>query len=33
KAKLRKDPHCPLCGKEPKIKELIEYEQVCEARF
>ncbi len=33
KVKLRKDPHCPLCGKEPKIKELIEYEQVCEARF
>ncbi len=33
KVKLRKDPQCPLCGKEPKIKELIEYEQVCEARF
>ncbi len=33
KVKLRKDPNCPLCGKEPKITELIEYEQVCEARF
>jgi len=33
KVKLRKDPHCPLCGKEQTIKELIEYEQVCEARF
>ncbi len=33
KVKLRKDPNCPLCGKDPKIKELIEYDQTCEARF
>ncbi len=33
KVRLRKDPGCPLCGKEPKITELVEYEQVCEARF
>ncbi|MFN3813456.1 MAG: molybdopterin-synthase adenylyltransferase MoeB [Aquificaceae bacterium] len=29
KVKLRKDPNCPLCGEKAKIKELIEYEQVC----
>ena len=33
KVKLRKDPDCPLCGKEPKIKELIEYDHTCEVRF
>ncbi len=33
KVKLRKDPRCPLCGKEPKIKELREYDQSCEVRF
>ncbi len=33
KVKLRKDPECPLCGKEPKIKELIEYDHTCEVRF
>ncbi len=27
--KLRKDPSCPLCGKNPTIKELIDYEQFC----
>jgi adenylyltransferase/sulfurtransferase len=27
--KLRPDPHCPLCGKNPTIKELIDYEQFC----
>jgi adenylyltransferase/sulfurtransferase len=27
--KLRKDPTCPLCGKNPTIKELIDYEQFC----
>jgi len=27
--KLRRDPECPLCGKNPSIKELIDYEQFC----
>ena len=26
---LRKDASCPLCGEEPTIKELIDYEEVC----
>jgi len=26
---LRKDPDCPLCGKNPTIKELIDYEAFC----
>jgi molybdopterin/thiamine biosynthesis adenylyltransferase/rhodanese-related sulfurtransferase/molybdopterin converting factor small subunit len=27
--KLRKDPNCPMCGENPTIKELIDYEQFC----
>jgi adenylyltransferase/sulfurtransferase len=27
--KLRKDPECPLCGENPSIKELIDYEAFC----
>ena len=27
--KLRKDPNCPLCGENPTIKELIDYEAFC----
>ena len=27
--KLRKDPQCPICGENPTIKELIDYEQFC----
>jgi adenylyltransferase/sulfurtransferase len=26
---LDKDPHCPMCGAEPTIHELIDYEQFC----
>ncbi|MDR3342651.1 MAG: molybdopterin-synthase adenylyltransferase MoeB [Treponema sp.] len=26
---LDKDPHCPICGVEPTIHELIDYEQFC----
>ncbi|HIQ31664.1 MAG TPA: molybdopterin-synthase adenylyltransferase MoeB, partial [Aquifex aeolicus] len=33
KVKLRKDPKCPLCGSEPKIRELVEYDHTCEMRF
>jgi adenylyltransferase/sulfurtransferase len=27
--KLRRDPECPICGENPTIKELIDYEQFC----
>ena len=27
--KLQKDPNCPLCGENPTIKELIDYEAFC----
>ena len=27
--KLRRDPHCPICGDQATIKELIDYEQFC----
>jgi sulfur-carrier protein adenylyltransferase/sulfurtransferase len=27
--KLEKDPDCPVCGKNPSIHELIDYEQFC----
>jgi sulfur-carrier protein adenylyltransferase/sulfurtransferase len=27
--KLRKDPNCPVCGNNPTIKKLIDYEQFC----
>lgn len=27
--KVRKDPECPICGKNPRIKELIDYHQFC----
>src|SRR5271154_5819693 len=27
--KLHKDPTCPICGTNPTIKELIDYEQFC----
>ena len=27
--KLRRDPKCPICGDNPTIKELIDYEQFC----
>ncbi|MCX8076218.1 MAG: molybdopterin-synthase adenylyltransferase MoeB [Aquificaceae bacterium] len=33
KVKLRKDKDCPLCGEKPTIRELIEYEQVCDVHF
>ncbi|MBI4055683.1 MAG: molybdopterin-synthase adenylyltransferase MoeB [Elusimicrobia bacterium] len=29
KLKLRKDPGCPLCGKNPTIRGLIDYEEFC----
>ncbi len=30
--KLRRDPNCPVCGDNPTIKELIDYEQFCGIR-
>lgn len=27
--KLRRDPQCPICGENPTIKELVDYEQFC----
>ena len=27
--KLKKDPECPVCGKNPTLKKLINYEQFC----
>jgi adenylyltransferase/sulfurtransferase len=27
--KLRRDPKCPLCGENPTVTELIDYEQFC----
>src|SRR3989449_793736 len=30
--KLRKDPRCPVCGDNPTIKELIDYEEFCGLR-
>src|SRR4029077_17403622 len=27
--RVRKDPECPLCGKNPTITELIDYEEFC----
>jgi adenylyltransferase/sulfurtransferase len=27
--KVRKDPECPVCGKNPTITELIDYEEFC----
>ena len=29
KIKVRKDPECPVCGKNPTITELIDYEAFC----
>jgi adenylyltransferase/sulfurtransferase len=30
--KLRKDPDCPICGENPTVKELIDYEVFCGIR-
>ena len=30
--KLRKDPQCPICGENPTIKELIDYQEFCGIR-
>ena len=30
--KLRKNPDCPLCGQQPTIRELVDYEEFCGLR-
>jgi len=30
--KLRKDPNCPVCGENPTVTELIDYEEFCGLR-
>jgi rhodanese-related sulfurtransferase len=30
--KVRKNPECPICGNEPTIRELIDYEMFCGVR-
>jgi adenylyltransferase/sulfurtransferase len=30
--KLRRDPRCPLCGENPTIRELVDYEAFCGVR-
>ena len=30
--KLRRDAKCPMCGDNPTIKELIDYEEFCSLR-
>ena len=31
--KVRRNPNCPLCGDNPTIKELIDYEVFCGSPF
>lgn len=31
--KLRQDQNCPMCGENPTITELIDYEEFCEVRW
>ena len=31
--KIRRDPHCPLCGDAPTVTELIDYEEFCGSPF
>ncbi len=31
--KIDRDPHCPVCGPDPTITELIDYEQFCGVPF
>ncbi|HEY8490818.1 MAG TPA: molybdenum cofactor biosynthesis protein MoeB, partial [Dehalococcoidia bacterium] len=31
--KIRRDPNCPLCGDNPTIHELIDYEEFCGSPF
>ena len=33
KLKLRQDPECPICGENPTIHELIDYEEFCQVNW
>ena len=33
KTKLRQDPECPVCGENPTIRKLIDYEEFCQVRW
>lgn len=33
KVRIRKNPKCPVCGENPTIKELIDYQEFCQVHF
>ncbi len=33
KLKIQRNPDCPICSKNPTIKELIDYEEFCQVNF
>jgi adenylyltransferase/sulfurtransferase len=33
KLKVKHNPECPICGENPTIKELIDYEEFCQVHF
>ncbi len=33
KLKIQRNPDCPICGENPTIKELIDYEEFCQVHF
>ena len=33
KLKIQRNPACPMCGENPTIKELIDYEEFCQVSF
>ena len=33
KLKIQRNPACPICGENPTIKELIDYEEFCQVNF
>jgi len=33
KVKVPRNPKCPICGENPSITKLIDYEEFCQVRF
>jgi adenylyltransferase/sulfurtransferase len=33
KLNIQRNPACPMCGENPTIKELIDYEEFCQVNF
>ncbi|MEK7822098.1 MAG: ThiF family adenylyltransferase, partial [Planctomycetota bacterium] len=33
KVKIRWNPQCPVCGENPTIKELVDYQEFCQVHF